>query len=452
MARPYGTKEERSRTSHRALFDSMGMPQESRPSVFAIPPSQKLSERQRAPLTQRSPNTNNGKRTVEPLSNALSRLWVQEKARPSSAVIRPEFSSKTIVNQQFAICRLGKSVQFLEAAATVNVGNPNKGKTLGCISEMGGAIIMTSYSGMKTTAPAQEKVLDNTTWTKAVYDFCQLIGHKLPRARNDWGIEGQFKACHIEKRLMLWFVCHQITDAATGELDIEKLRELKQRAVPLQALLRQTQAACQDCMDFQHKLEEFSGIVFTIQVDKTVMQTEQYSDESVRKYRLVPGGYKPVEDIIAKQTTAGGKAKKKRGLKAPPQRPVREDDLAPAIAPLPSRSLCMVVIPLRSQSVIMQREPPSPPPQSIPEGRTKKNKKKHTPAIPQSRRTSSRFDPATKLTREVFTFAPLNVLNRRRGPRAEKVVESVRLMPNKVTIKAGSLKNFKALVGGYRLN
>ena len=109
-------------------------------------------------------------------------------------------------------------------------------------------------------------------------DFCQLIGHKLPRNGYNHGVDDQFKACYTKKKLMLWFVCHHVPNQITRELDIEKLRELNRRAAPLEALLRLDKDACQGYNNFRNKLKPFTGIVFQIQVDMTVIQTEQYRD------------------------------------------------------------------------------------------------------------------------------------------------------------------------------
>lgn len=76
---------------------------------------------------------------------------------------------------------------------------------------------MSTISGWQdsTTAARDTNLLNSAAWTIGVREFCSLIGHVLPSHGRDRDYECQYHGCHVEKRLILCFVC--IVLSAWGE-------------------------------------------------------------------------------------------------------------------------------------------------------------------------------------------------------------------------------------------
>ena len=239
------------------------------------------------------------------LCKDLVEFLTREDPETSAPIHRAERASSVSISPDSYIARLGDKLMLLKTVETVTVGRANNLKTIAFIQQQEGKIMMTSISGMMTRIHEQENLLDNSSFTEAVLELCRVTGHDLPRNARDYGIIGQFKACHVEKKLMLWFVGHHITDQSTGLLDKKLLIELREREDPLTAVLTMDKDACEDCWQFRDELEMLTGIIFRVQVAPTVMQVEQYREGVNLRSRLVTGGFKSMEEIIAKQVTAG---------------------------------------------------------------------------------------------------------------------------------------------------
>lgn len=379
--------------------------------------------------------------TMEEKCNALGRAYRLHRERAGNAVtyINPEPKEDDLA----AYTRRGDMVYFFRldgkgGAASANLGKGPQFKTVGAIGLEGGPILMVSSSGMKTNAPPQANLLDDTTWTRAVHNVCQMIDYNLPKNAYDHGLEGQFKACHVEKKLILWFVFHTLfNDGALGWED--KLEELRQRTEPLRVLLRMDKRACQNCMDFRLEIQALTGMIINFQENMILLQSEAYRDEGRKRYRLVGGRHKkPMSTIIAKQITAGGKIK----TKTPPKKasvarvatPESDDDYE--FVPSPSLRPMRIEVQLRARRV-ESLEPQPRMPSRKPKHRVVDDKfmpsrvAKRSPS-PQTSPSVSRRSRA--LSNDLLGFDELDSFERNRRRKKPKKVEFKTLLSGFVLV------------------
>lgn len=284
MAR--GTK----RSRNAARFD--GMPQ-ARPSLLdfaqatqapkkaAINNEGRLnSQREDLNTLERPARVPSKSNVFEAACQNLGQFLTRNGPRSSAAPTRGEFGSESSPSSKLRLLRLGSSVEFLSVVQSITPGKSHDKKTFGTIREKDApTLLMSSMSGW--TSPGQNsELLDSESWTTAVHQICDLIGHVLPQHGYDSAISGNYQACHVEKRLILYFICHYLADGKTGLLDAKKFKDLQQRRSPLEAVLTLDKKPCKDCIEFRDKMEQLTGIVFRIEYCMEVGETETYREST----------------------------------------------------------------------------------------------------------------------------------------------------------------------------
>jgi hypothetical protein len=250
--------------------------------------------------------------------NILSTLLTKRSSSQRTAQIAdPQtLSISGCVTASKSIYRLphGKTTLWVELkviASAPTVGTLQK--TAGCIrSTDSKEILMTSFSGWKPGTPvptrgsilsegegyfenrdidSSHQVLDPSTWTQAVLNFCARIGHKLPLHWQDHkNHPGRYHACHIEKRLVLFFLCHYLTDGGkSGFPDEKKLKAIREGKKKLEAVLFIDRAPCRDCLEFIEKVKVMTGLVVRIKVVRILAEAERYKDGNMTRLRVVKG-------------------------------------------------------------------------------------------------------------------------------------------------------------------
>ena len=188
--------------------------------------------------------------------------------------------AENVVSETYRLFRTGTRVELLKVAEVIKEIPINLSKTMGCIIERGADVpLISSISGWGSSAIYLGKVLDSSAWTEAVREFCKIIRHQLPKHYRDFDIDGKYQACHVEKRLRLFFICHFLSDGAMGYLDAKKLQDICKRNTPLKAILILDRAPCPDCEEFQKLLQTLNGILFNIEVCLVVLQTKRYKED-----------------------------------------------------------------------------------------------------------------------------------------------------------------------------
>lgn len=374
--------------------------------------AQLLSLKRPPPVTRsRAENLLGGCRHLGELLSGESR-----QARGSRGVAaRRIYDSPTTVSEDYRLYRNGRSVEWVRKVQTIQMVVNNDQKTFGTIKEVGAdEPLMSSLSGWAKTAEDDDKLLDNTLWTAEVTRFCELLKHRMPNNMRDLGEEGRYTACHVEKRLMLFFVLHHLSDNETGNLDAKKLREFQDRDVPLQAVLTMDKAPCNDCLIFRGRLERLTGIIFKFEVCEQLGQTEVVKHKTRKVMQLVQGGRKPIKTV---KTGAYGqkrmdgvanpsaKTPSKRGR---PRKAVQNGAYSVETQFMVRRNpAIMVVVPARPQSI----------PQT-PRHRPRSDSSVFLtpPSTPRATRGSGLFTPPAR----PFSFAALDKIDKRRGFRGPR--------------------------------
>lgn len=397
---------------------SFGMPKPSKPSLFAIsppPPNNTQLLASHAQTAKVSPDN------VEEKSTALSAIFRNEKSHPSHLNTHRGYEAPTAASHDLVMRRMGNGFQILKVMETIKVGYPFNNKTFGCIKEKGGPILMTSYSGWVTKAPEHPKVLDNARWAKFAYDFCQLLEHPLSKGHMyefRAPEPGYYQASHVEKRLILWFLCSKLSEK-DGKLNESKLKAMQNWRLagrPVVAVLTLDKDACNCCINFKKRIEEVTGLVIEIECAPTLAQIIQGREGSSRVNQLVPGGDLPILDVIASQVTGGGKDKtsprkaRSRGLKTS----------APIV--LPKTTTLQIIISSRYEDLVAATQATQDEPRrqmvqkKLPTYRVKKRAVGNgSPSV--AKRASRHNGLSPKLTDDVFGFKALEALDLRRRPR-----------------------------------
>jgi len=181
-------------------------------------------------------------------------------------IMRQVREPKVVPSPSLAFHRIGNTGHWVTVTPikTIEKLPLDQQKTIACIREKGKIdVLATAISGWRRTKTCNGRLLDSASWTQAVHDFCGLLEHELPsNGAFDHKKEGQFFACHAEKKLMLFFVCYCLIDNHTGLLNEKKLKEIRQRDPPLEAVLTIDNPPCEDCLLFRVSSTSFTNFLF----------------------------------------------------------------------------------------------------------------------------------------------------------------------------------------------
>lgn len=286
----------RSRPVGKAFYDRMGMP---KPRIEEHSPALPLP-RQSTPrnATYRNPRIEVqlfSRRLVldryDLLSRSVTRLGATLVAQNlQNPFLQPPRLEAELVVTRSANIRLNRNGKDLEWVKVLQVfkGVPaEKKKTFGFIREKGQDIpLISASSGWLPTMNSTRELLDNALWTQAVREFSDMMGHKLSKRGYDGQHEGQYLACHVEKKLMLFFVCHYVCDSTTGIIDERRVESIRHRQTPLEAVITMDKCPCSDCLEFKRKVEDLTGIRFYFEQSPETARTrtERENGKLVRRF------------------------------------------------------------------------------------------------------------------------------------------------------------------------
>jgi hypothetical protein len=242
-------------------------------------------------------------------------------------------------------------------------------------------------------------VLDGLLWTEAVLNFCEKIGHKLPSHLRDKKYIGKdqttrpgiYHACHSEKKLILYFLCHYLTDGGkTDFLDQKKFEDLRDGKAKLEGVLTIDKSPCDDCLELINKIQRFlKGVKISIQTGRK----GEILPDKPRKYNTRSRLHQEIAQMesvdigMVEMRTTKARAGKANGKSPETPRNRKQDTNYPTPATTPRRRYLS----------------PSPSSSPTPTRRTRK---------------SGLLTPSEL----VFSFDALDILDRRRGRRKEKQV------------------------------
>ena len=325
-----------------------------------------------------------------------------------------------------ALQRFGNTIQVWEPSETITADRADTGvrRTFGTVRYAGSEkMLIGAISGWRIGATGNPKLLDGNSWVKAVLEFCRIVKHELPPNAYDGIQKGQFAACHVEKRLGLWFVFRHIADEATGLPCREKLEKLRQES-KLKAIIEMDKAPCLDCRRFLEQLGRFTNVKFDIEVMMELGQVERYTKPGTTKVtrHLVHGGSKKVATVkysthrLELNRTVGGRvAKSKMASLARVPWFASDDAIDEPESETESDESSSIVRPLRYMS-LTRSIPHTAPEAETPEINRSSSEGEGSSQL--SGQYSSRNSRRASLPDNVFSFDALNCLDRRRAPRA----------------------------------
>jgi hypothetical protein len=143
----------------------------------------------------------------------------------------------------------------------------------------------------------EDGCLNRRTWTRRVFQYCEVVGHELKRAgQYDRSVPGSYNACHAEKQLMAYFLwMHTTVDRDfTGSYKDEKyspeiwgkceeivdLEACKPDVNVLKKDIYISREPCSDCKLFQQKTFEKTGIFFNLSYVNVVIHRVVHDTES----------------------------------------------------------------------------------------------------------------------------------------------------------------------------
>jgi len=339
----------------------------------------------------------------------------------------PEDDLANVTVSSRALQRFGNTIRIWAPVATITTGrgDTEAHRTFGSIRYAGSEeILMGSVSGWRPGATGNARLLDGGCWSQAVRAFCRIVSHGLPRSLYDGDYEGQFAACHVEKRLGLWFICHHIADETTGVPNAQKLEELK-RGPKIEAIIEMDKAPCLNCLQFLKQLGRFTNVEFGVKVAMELGQVERFTEPGIPgvKRRLVAGGCKSVATVkfnthhLDLTRTLGGRVGKSRmaSLSRIPWFATggSSEAVGDTEVDMDSDESENIVLPLRNMSLTQEASQETNS-SKIPEAGQSLSESEE-PSQPSSSYRSYRRAP---LTDDIFSFDVLNRLDGRRGSRA----------------------------------
>ncbi|KAK1835148.1 hypothetical protein QBC39DRAFT_171587 [Podospora conica] len=163
----------------------------------------------------------------------------------------------------------GKMLITFGVMSILYVGADISGKTSGWIqSDAEPGVRKTSISGWKRL----QGILDSEVYTAMVKTTADEIGFSLPGDPRDNNLKealphqvGRCQACHIEKKLGLWWV-YRVLRSLLKTKDISRMGELRGIKLPPRmacATVFLNHKPCQPCLDFLDEINRITGIAIT---------------------------------------------------------------------------------------------------------------------------------------------------------------------------------------------
>ncbi|KAK0623664.1 hypothetical protein B0T14DRAFT_602205, partial [Immersiella caudata] len=247
---------------------------------------------------------------------------------PSVPAAQGPRSSNNSMGDAF-IVRNGREMQIvIGRIETFDMGSAINRSTCGFIrSEALPGIRMTAMSGWSGT-PKSTLALDPVKYTQLVREVAAQLGFVLPADRWDNGNRGpptaeqigRFRACHIEKKLSVWWV-RKILKAVFGTKDMTRMGEIKSIVTQLpeeyrSAIICLNHDPCGHiggCLPWLDLIKAETGICFRTERIRTFVDDE-------RKDAPFRFGDDDMEDPVSRSATNPGprtkcsESKEKGGL------------------------------------------------------------------------------------------------------------------------------------------
>ncbi|KAK4222064.1 hypothetical protein QBC38DRAFT_102212 [Podospora fimiseda] len=189
------------------------------------------------------------------------------------------------------IFKRGAKLQVLNAMTRIkpSVFTPGKqgpnliAATSGFITSVTNPVVIqqAAISGWTSNPGRGPKVLDNEKYTEMVREISRLWGFKLRKSMRDNGSfvplpehRGRFAACHIEKKLTVWWV-EKAMNQVLGTTDLRRLGDLHDAKLPRdlsEAKLFMNHRPCHDCWKFLFKIFKITGIRIRVETIKLAVE------------------------------------------------------------------------------------------------------------------------------------------------------------------------------------
>ncbi|TAQ84160.1 hypothetical protein B7494_g7507 [Chlorociboria aeruginascens] len=208
----------------------------------------------------------------------------------------PGILEALIQNQYFVFRGPGQVVMVL-APVEIYRGTANlSAKTFGFVQERGGFVPrMCAVSGYTDNVEAHEKVLDSEYWTQQVLLFG--LSHRYafrsgPFDNRQKVPSGTEFASHVEKKLMLFWAMRLLMKFCKSDCVgmLPQLCRIKSSDKEVDLFIAGvSEYMCDCCSEFQKRLEEVTGIKYTVHVIPNLAKLEADVDERTnRKLFRVP--------------------------------------------------------------------------------------------------------------------------------------------------------------------
>ncbi|KAK0637359.1 hypothetical protein B0T17DRAFT_504705 [Bombardia bombarda] len=179
----------------------------------------------------------------------------------------------------------GKHLLIMQPVAIVAPGGNFQDATAGWIASLSApGIRMTAVSGWCENDNVDPKVLNNVEYTKLVLHVAKLMNFEIPKSYRDNGSvqalpehKGRFHACHVEKKLAVWWVREVLREVLFTE-NMARMKELKDAEIPkalagAKIFLDHRSGPCKNCLDFLAKIRRVTGIVLCTEMRHALTRT-----------------------------------------------------------------------------------------------------------------------------------------------------------------------------------
>ncbi|KAK5653167.1 hypothetical protein OQA88_9266 [Cercophora sp. LCS_1] len=164
----------------------------------------------------------------------------------------------------------GNTLRVLRTDSTFQFGESIDRATCGYITSRSvEGIRMVSMSGWRGRKTQDPRVLDGEKYTNLVREASAIMEFRLPADRWDYGGQppqeenkGRFAACHIEKKLALWWA-RKTLKAVLRTKDLARLAELREAPVPETMKSAVIYLDHTPCVRFIDTLGRVTGLSFT---------------------------------------------------------------------------------------------------------------------------------------------------------------------------------------------
>ncbi|KAK4169295.1 hypothetical protein QBC43DRAFT_59962 [Cladorrhinum sp. PSN259] len=151
------------------------------------------------------------------------------------------------------------------------------------------SIEQAAISGWMPNKGRGTKVLDNERYTQLVRDIACLWGIKLQKSMRDNGSfaplpehRGRFAACHIEKKLTVWWV-EKVMNKVLGTTNPQRMGDLRKVSLTRdlsEAKLYLDHRPCHDCWRFLFRIYRLTGIRIRVETIKFVVEGKRVKPSS----------------------------------------------------------------------------------------------------------------------------------------------------------------------------